>query len=356
MQDHDETFPTAATWVTELASNYGVTGKVWDCPTTSFKGTEAAPDYFFVGGSLLSDTAIGDIADPVAAPMVADLASPRDNKPYIVSDPTTEVLDLTVAASTVDKGRHNNGAVFAYVDGHVQWMTKDAITPVIFAGSLPKTITAPVIVGSIIPVQSYPNTGDVVNALKPFNMTRSQGSNGAAGQYRSGNETTISFSATDKSVGTLYMPDWLDKTNSLPASEVTVTSSWGGHRIKWPGGDLYGLNCDPVNPVNFTLVPATGASGAKRVGYIFNTDGNSAKAMTLTAVTIGPVGNQKVYTIPSTMTGAKAAVPGTGASVDNFHVAVMLVLPMNAGKPVKLTFAMTNTADQHAANALLFEP
>ncbi|HEY3418665.1 MAG TPA: prepilin-type N-terminal cleavage/methylation domain-containing protein, partial [Armatimonadota bacterium] len=92
VQDHDETFPTAATWVTDLASAYGVTGKVWDCPTTSFKGTESAPDYFFVGGSFLSSAALGDVKDPAAAPMLGELASPADNKPYVTHGDTDYML------------------------------------------------------------------------------------------------------------------------------------------------------------------------------------------------------------------------------------------------------------------------
>src|SRR5512133_1903394 len=79
VQDHDETFPDASSWVTELSSSYGVTGKVWDCPTSSFKGTEAAPDYLYIGGSLLASSALGDIKDPVAAPMTGDLASGKEN-------------------------------------------------------------------------------------------------------------------------------------------------------------------------------------------------------------------------------------------------------------------------------------
>ncbi|HEY3418872.1 MAG TPA: prepilin-type N-terminal cleavage/methylation domain-containing protein, partial [Armatimonadota bacterium] len=75
VQDHDETFPVASTWVNDLAATYGVTGKVWDCPTTSFRGTESAPDYFFVGGSFLSNAAIGDVKDPAAAPLLGDLAN-----------------------------------------------------------------------------------------------------------------------------------------------------------------------------------------------------------------------------------------------------------------------------------------
>ncbi|HEY3417035.1 MAG TPA: prepilin-type N-terminal cleavage/methylation domain-containing protein, partial [Armatimonadota bacterium] len=134
VQDHDETFPTAATWLTDLAAAYGVTGKVWDCPTTSFKGTEAAPDYFYVGGSFLSNAALGDISNPVGAPILTDLANGKTNKPYVVdSGPIPNAGD---AAALVDC-RHNNGAVFAYVDGHINWLTNaNATNPVIFADSM----------------------------------------------------------------------------------------------------------------------------------------------------------------------------------------------------------------------------
>jgi hypothetical protein len=70
----------------------------------------------------------------------------------------------------------------------------------------------------------------------------------------------------------------------------------------------------------------------------------------------GAVPKAVVYTIPSTMTGAKATIPTTGPNVDNFHVVNMVVLPFAAGKTVKLTFSMTGTADQHVANALVVEP
>ncbi|HEY3415992.1 MAG TPA: hypothetical protein VGM23_03815, partial [Armatimonadota bacterium] len=117
-----------ATWVTDLASSYGVTGKVWDCPTSSFKGTEAAPDYFFVGGSFLSGMAMGDIKDPTGAPVLADLVNGKSNKPYIVEDPDPlKQGDLTKATTQVDC-RHNDGAVFAYADGHMAWLSKTAAT------------------------------------------------------------------------------------------------------------------------------------------------------------------------------------------------------------------------------------
>jgi prepilin-type processing-associated H-X9-DG protein len=104
--------------VSDLAGTYGVTGKVWDCPTSSFKGTESAPDYFYVGGSFLSNAALGDCKQPSDAPLLADLRDGKANKPYVMDNGGT---DLFQATSQVDT-RHNTGAVFAYVDGHVSWL------------------------------------------------------------------------------------------------------------------------------------------------------------------------------------------------------------------------------------------
>ncbi|HEY3416543.1 MAG TPA: prepilin-type N-terminal cleavage/methylation domain-containing protein, partial [Armatimonadota bacterium] len=106
VQDHDETFPNKDTWLTELSGSYGVAGKVWDCPTSSFKGTEASPDYFYVGGSFISGMALGDVKDPTAALMIADLANSKGSKPYIDDK---DADDGEIAANTVDC-RHNNGA------------------------------------------------------------------------------------------------------------------------------------------------------------------------------------------------------------------------------------------------------
>ncbi|MHB9025080.1 MAG: H-X9-DG-CTERM domain-containing protein [Armatimonadota bacterium] len=79
--------------------------------------------------------------------MTADLASPKDSKPY-VDDAGSN--DPSVAASTVDKTRHNNGAVFTFVDGHVSWLSKEKITPFLFLPAVdPEGFWIPVAVGAL---------------------------------------------------------------------------------------------------------------------------------------------------------------------------------------------------------------
>ncbi|HEY3416728.1 MAG TPA: prepilin-type N-terminal cleavage/methylation domain-containing protein, partial [Armatimonadota bacterium] len=178
VQDHDETFPDKATWVTELAAAYGVTGKVWDCPTSSFKGTESAPDYFFIGGSFLSGVALGDIKDPVSVPVLGDLANGKGNKPYISYAVADTPNVLTIAASLVD-ARHNNGAVFAYADGHMAWVTKDNLTPFFFLPSIIDTtsFTVPLLAGPMYKAGKLAGSGsDLLSApLKNLGITTIMG-------------------------------------------------------------------------------------------------------------------------------------------------------------------------------------
>ncbi|MHB9026856.1 MAG: type II secretion system protein, partial [Armatimonadota bacterium] len=201
IQDHDETFPTADTWVSELASNYGVTGKVWDCPTTSFKGTEAAPDYFYVGGSFLSGGALGDIEDPTTTPLIADLASGKTNKPYIDDN---GLNDLALAASKVD-ARHNSGAVFAYVDGHLAWTTAKAISPLMF---IPATIDPgfknPVTSGPIFSTLPAPGA-EPYSTLAPYGITT--WISGTWNSYGVLNRETGTYFCAANGVTTCYFPD-----------------------------------------------------------------------------------------------------------------------------------------------------
>ncbi|HEY3415450.1 MAG TPA: H-X9-DG-CTERM domain-containing protein, partial [Armatimonadota bacterium] len=162
VQDHDETFPVAATWVQDMASTYGVTGKVWDCPTSSFKGTESAPDYFYVAGSFLSNAAMGDVKDSTATPVICDLASPKDNAPYIRKNGTE--LDLNTDLGALPDARHNSGANLAYADGHVQWQTKDVATSLLtYLPSLidASDITKPASLGQFFKKQLAMYTGGV---------------------------------------------------------------------------------------------------------------------------------------------------------------------------------------------------
>ncbi|MHB9022750.1 MAG: prepilin-type N-terminal cleavage/methylation domain-containing protein [Armatimonadota bacterium] len=122
VQDHDETFPDT-TWVSELASTYGVTGKVWDCPTITHKGTESEPDYGF--NAHLVSVALGDVKAPSATALTADLATGGMTGAYAFNGFGNTGVDLDTAIGP----RHNQGFVVTSVDGSVHWINCKDITP-----------------------------------------------------------------------------------------------------------------------------------------------------------------------------------------------------------------------------------
>jgi prepilin-type N-terminal cleavage/methylation domain-containing protein/prepilin-type processing-associated H-X9-DG protein len=138
VQDNEETFPAAKGWNQHMSSAYGVKGEVWDCQSVTHPGNETAPDYFYVAGSFLSGLALGDIAKPTEAPIVADLADPGNNPPYINDNGTS---DCAQAVAQTDP-RHNGGAVVAFVDGHVSWIKASDIGALLYIASIDPALAA----------------------------------------------------------------------------------------------------------------------------------------------------------------------------------------------------------------------
>jgi prepilin-type N-terminal cleavage/methylation domain-containing protein/prepilin-type processing-associated H-X9-DG protein len=104
VQDHEETLPVATSWNSALTADYGMTGRAWDCPSSSRRGTAVDPDYAMNG--YLGGMALGDVEPPESLVLLADRESTGE----------TACGDLT----TTFAARHNSGAIVACVDGHVQ--------------------------------------------------------------------------------------------------------------------------------------------------------------------------------------------------------------------------------------------
>ncbi len=147
VQDNEERLPPAKTWYGVLAQHYGMTGKVWDCPSITHVGTDTQPDYFYVAGSFLDSMALGDVKYPELAPIVGDQSGPGENPPYINDNGTQNPL---TAVATAD-ARHNGGAVFAFLDGHVAWVKREEINAGFFAPSMNPNVvvTEPTWMGQI---------------------------------------------------------------------------------------------------------------------------------------------------------------------------------------------------------------
>jgi prepilin-type N-terminal cleavage/methylation domain-containing protein/prepilin-type processing-associated H-X9-DG protein len=302
VQDHDETFPEAATWTTDLAGTYGVTGKVWDCPTSSFKGVDATPDYFYVAGSLLGGAALGDVKNPAAAPMISDLANAAENKPYI-NDAGATYTDIDAVVSGIVDYRHNRGAVFAFVDGHTQWLAKDAVNGGAFLPSL-ITSTKPVTAGAILKGTFGCWAGGTIpggrefadqcaNLGLPIMVGSGEYNTNARASYCIGTETslygqnTYSNPPTDAECNTAraQLPDWLVKDvtlplTTLPKSEVPRTSMEASSCFPWiNGGHGWSLNSVRGADFTFTLVPAgTASNTAKLVGIGLECDRSGSLA------------------------------------------------------------------------------
>ncbi|HOS44263.1 MAG TPA: hypothetical protein PK794_11265, partial [Armatimonadota bacterium] len=107
VQDHDETFmrdPGTHAW-SSLLKDYNEP-TIYDCPTKTGKGSNTAPEYGF--NSYLFGKALGDVANPAEALLIADLA---------MDDPAPHygLVDFSVDLHA----RHNKGLVLACADGHV---------------------------------------------------------------------------------------------------------------------------------------------------------------------------------------------------------------------------------------------
>ena len=103
-QDYAETLPPAANFPSTLIGAYGLSGKVWRCPTSG-KGSESTPDYLYDydrGGESL-----GDLTAPTITPLLGD---------GVASNP----LYPNMASRTRDfQLRHAQKVMVAYADGHV---------------------------------------------------------------------------------------------------------------------------------------------------------------------------------------------------------------------------------------------
>jgi prepilin-type N-terminal cleavage/methylation domain-containing protein/prepilin-type processing-associated H-X9-DG protein len=372
VQDHDETMPTAGTWVSDLAATYGVTGKVWDCPTTSFKGTESNPDYFYVGGSLLSGAALGDVTNPANAIMLGDLANAKTNKPYAddAMQGTPAYLDLTRLPARVDF-RHGDGAVCAYVDGHTSYQSKSAVKAMSFIDSIPADLSVPVVIGTVMPTKLYVYSNYNYLALGTqfrtdlrtagFPITYAAGTAGA-GILRMDNGSTSTDTA-DTATARALLPAWLSTGKisgvfqTLPTAEL---ESAGGNYLSgsWASyGILKTLNVEKT--LTFTCA-ANCPVNYKRVGYGVSmgsgTQGTGC-TLTLTKVTMIDGGVSTVYTI--TGEAAKAvAIKGDGTNYNYYQQANGLLIPVKPNRTIVLSFVMSLTGAPPAygyGNNLLFE-
>lgn len=345
-QDNQETLPDAKEWNTKLSGSYGLIGKIFDCPTSTMAGADSKPDYFYVGGSFLSGVSLGDVKNHDRCIVLGDLV--KNTLPYVNDNGEN---DLLVAASQVDP-RHNNGAVFAYLDGHVEWMSKQNITPSIFTDSLPVgSIFKPTPLGSLMTpvVVGHPNglySVNPANTLGALGYTRAIGGSGYNSMPTSGVMTATQTQAD--AYGYTYLPSWLDKTKSFTAAEVSREGYfcivWGpqnyfGDLNGWQGSYCGGPSGNGNKTRSFTLAPAT-AAGAKKFAVVaWRGYSNGGGSVTVTNIRVGTTD------YPMTSPLAKLDFPIDAGWSTSVLKAMGFIVPIIPGQNVVVTLNAYRDSD-----------
>ncbi|OPZ87917.1 MAG: Type II secretion system protein G precursor [bacterium ADurb.Bin429] len=331
-QDNDSKLPLASGWNSQLAANYGAENKIFDCPTTSFAGKSMQPDYYFVAGSFLSGAALNDVGSAVEAVMIAELKSPSSGKPFVDDGDTG---DLAKALAQCDTGRHNNGAVFGYVDGHVGYITKDKITTATFAYSLAK--------GSKV--------AGVPFVLLAENLKRSDGSvQGALSGVGISKLASLVVAGASGVSSMLLMPNgnpgWWSENGTWTLVSGSQ-SNWSGNAwLNWNGTNIqptFGDYNGRVTTAKVTFVPNT--SGIRKVGVVLTSaDTNANSSFTVQSVTIGT----------NTIT-LNQVIKASASSTDKASVGFLLV-PCEAGKATSIQLSGPANCYNGGAAYLVFEP
>ncbi len=338
-QDNDEVMPSAKTWTTALSTDYGLQGEVWDCPTLTHAGRASEPDYFYVAGSFLSGVALGDIKVPTDAPLTSDLARPEKNPAYINDGGQT---DPGKAVKQTD-ARHNGGAVFTFVDGHVSWLKQSDITPSLFANSIvgSDTLFTPVDLGELITpmLLGHPNNINLQNisdTMLPLGFGYLIGASADGGStMRISGPTGVD--TNDRS----NMPAWLDKTLTIPAATEVLSGGffnprWFGENYNYPLQGISHSDTTLTRTKDITLAPVT-STGSKKIAFLFFRayDAGAASVKFNNVKVTDTENNTTTYDLTDSFT----AMPPTNG-LSEMHVRTFLI-PVVAG--TKVSFNVTYT-------------
>ena len=365
-QDNDQCFPPGDRWGILLADKYGMTGKVFDCPTNKVVGSGSAPDYLYIGGTLkgggglaLSGAAIGEIANPTKAAMLVDLLNNGTNKPYL-DQSALSYGDMTQILPMVD-ARHNGSVNQIFVDGHSEIVPQSALSMFYYVNSCPNSISPiPILYGQIAAFTNImsSNYTSLYGVVSPLGITSAVGSNGVAGSWRSGNQlTAFGWGLTNGDINQKgLLPSWVDKTNTIPAGESTYSNGDGSTYVNWQGNALYSLTSISNTDFTFTVAPAASINPASKTLAIAMTtsQGNSPQTATLTLKNISINGTS----YPITGTSATMTLARTSSNTI-YNLGVLAVrVPIQASQNVVLTCRLSTNGtggNPYVSTALLLQ-
>ncbi|HEY3416101.1 MAG TPA: H-X9-DG-CTERM domain-containing protein, partial [Armatimonadota bacterium] len=239
-----------------------------------------------------SGMALGDVTDAPATPILGELASPKDNKPYVAHQ-AGDGMEILNAITATDRTRHNNGAVFAFADGHTEWVASKKITGLFFLPAINTTtaVDYPIPIGALLSEKVPISNGTVpwtaggmkvdtlYDTLSPYGfnimMYGHYAANlffadGKAEGYYGMNTGEIPAALTG---GTCPAPSWW-KIGTGGSSATIVANNAKGH-ITWRGSGTNGgntwLGSTSGYTGSLTIVPNVTAPVMKKVALVVST-------------------------------------------------------------------------------------
>ncbi|HEY3418916.1 MAG TPA: H-X9-DG-CTERM domain-containing protein [Armatimonadota bacterium] len=304
--------------------------------------------------------------------MLGELASPKDNKPSVVSS-GDDVLSKAVAA--VDKSRHNSGAVFAYVDGHVQWLSSSAIGPAIFVPSIPTNyLSTPMKLGSLFDnivqctggTKYTQNVRTMLEAAGMANATGTSLGNSYIHFYDANGSISYGIAVNGAAATEIsplynaYDPTTVKSPHAVPWWQIgpggsTITGfNYQGFACGWGAKNLYpitGLSNATAISTTLIIKPTAGASGVKKMALVAY-NGNAAATVVATMNYIR-LGSDTTTTFTSGHT-TTAATPSGGT--DFVASAIGFVVPVQENQNIAIKYtAQASGAVTRGGAFLVFE-
>jgi prepilin-type N-terminal cleavage/methylation domain-containing protein/prepilin-type processing-associated H-X9-DG protein len=371
-QDNNQKLPVAKEWATLLNANYQIGDKVLDCPTATHTGTLTQPDYMYVAGSFLSGMALGDIKEPSAAPILTDQKSPSGT-PYINDK---DANDISIAVSSTD-ARHNNAAVFAFVDGHVQIVPKQKLNGALYVPSVnPANFKTPVALGPCFTDNKPMQYTDVAyttyfdtwqRTLSDAGMSVAVGPSCMGNNFLAFNDGKSTNSIPLNASGYTSGPEanrWPSNAPSDPTLKWWKLGANGckfafANGVAWPhwnDGARDGYQPQSMlgaGTQTFTIVPDVNTDTIKKMAlYVCNhIVDNCNTTATLNSITIYDENGQNPVT--TNFTANNTTTVKVGDSVCRVNATAFL-LPVHPDCKIDITFSGTKTANNGIG--FIFEP
>jgi prepilin-type N-terminal cleavage/methylation domain-containing protein/prepilin-type processing-associated H-X9-DG protein len=338
--EHEEQLPDAKGWAAAIAGQ--VANKSFDCASSTPVGTHAAPDYFFVAGSLLSNRALGDIEQPASAVLTADLQPGLS--PYVEHKVAGQVNLTNDVVSRVE-ARHGGGAILSFVDGHVAYYKASALSPTLFVACLgPDDVQGVSSLGTVCPpVQTttgsgttwtYSNTKvyDALNKDFPILLMRDHPS-GATYSFDPGGTTPPSWWAASPAF-----------SFTLASGTTFLSYNSSGPGLKWQSGIqcmlAAGADVDGAAKTH-SLTFTSKVTALKRVALILTQSRNTSWGSD--SGCLGTINSVQVDTTTYTVNATSEELPPMNfyTPVKQQATAVGVLIPVVQDKPVTITFTVT---------------